>query len=108
MLERLAQSRADGAAPDTEGIRDLLLSEAEVVMRDNDGTLPSCEKTQQVTDLKAIQERLRLSGYVGLTKRTDELVESEREPKSADASCAPERDTKEPTREGVVAWRRSA
>jgi hypothetical protein len=54
VLQRLAQRRANGAAPDTERVGDFLLRESEVVVRDHDGTLPSGEKTQQVTDLQAV------------------------------------------------------
>jgi hypothetical protein len=77
-------------------------------VRNHDSALPARQKTQQITDLQAIQERLCLGGYVRLAKRADELVEPEREPKTADASCAPERDTVEPARKGVIARRRLA
>ena len=55
--QRLGDGRAHRSAADTEGIRDFLLREAEVVVRDDDRSLPFGEEREEPTHFESLQDR---------------------------------------------------
>src|SRR2546430_2940421 len=106
--QRWAQRRADRPASYAEGVGDLLLSQAEVVVGDDDGALAPREQTQELAEREPFEQRLGLGRDLRLAKRTHKLVEPQWQAESPDASRAPEGDPEEPARERVIARRRSA
>src|SRR5688572_27216254 len=98
--ERLRHRRADRPAADTECPCDLLLGEAEVVVRDDDRALPLGEQREKATDLQAMQHRRRRVAPRELRQRAVPARAEEAPPRFA------ERDAIEPTLQvAVVGWR---
>src|SRR2546427_8543205 len=60
VTQRLAQRRADRPASYAEGVGDLLLSQAEVVVGDDDGALAPREQTQELAEHEPFEDLLGL------------------------------------------------
>src|SRR5688500_9148310 len=55
--ERLRDRRADRPAANAQALRDLLLGQPEVVVRDDDGPLPLREQREETTHLEPLDDR---------------------------------------------------
>src|SRR5437773_812391 len=108
LAQGLAQRRADRPAAYAESVGDLLLREAQVVVRDHHGTLALGEQTEQLAHRDPIEQRVRRRRDRGLPKRADELVEAKRQSRTADPSRASQGDAEEPAAKRVIAPRRAA